>query len=102
MNAGKISVTFSLIIFLSVMSFLSANTRAKDASTYHPINSTEIHSVANAAVNNTVPYYNLSWKDRMEFEKSVWGFDLKDMLILGLLFGVFFGSIKMAASYGRK
>ena len=103
MKAGTITVTFALIIFLSFMSYLSISTRNKDPNTSHnTYSSAELHRKLNASANKTTPYYDLSWKDRMEFEKSVWGFDLKDMLILGILFGVFFGSVKMASVYRRK
>ena len=92
---------FCIIVFLSVMTFLSPNISNKDVNTYQPAYTAELLQSKLAPENNTAPYYDLSWKERVEFEKSVWGFDMRDMLILGILFGVFIGSLKMAASYSK-
>ena len=100
MRTGAITVTFSIIIFLSVMIFLKPNISSNEQrrNTY---SSAEIQKAINAGKNAT-PYYELSWKDRMAFEQSVWGFDWKEMLIFAALSGVFFGSLKMAASRAGK
>ena len=103
MKAGAITVTFSLIVFLSVMSFLAAKTDNKDPSTYKASYSSDVlHTKLSADAGSVKPYYELGWKERLEFEKSVWGFDWRDMLILAVLFGVFLGSLKMAAVYREK
>ena len=47
-------------------------------------------------------YYDLTWKEKLEMDKSVWGFDLREILILSLLFGIFIGSLKLAVNNVRK
>ena len=96
MRVGAITVTFSIIIFLSVMVFLKPDI-STNANRQHTYLSAELQKAIKAGKNAT-PYYDLSWKDRMALEQSVWGFELKDMLLFSALFGVFFGSLKMAAS----
>jgi len=84
------------------MIFLKPNIGGQTNNTYQPAYSSAELQKALSATNNTTQYYDLSWKDRMAFEQSVWGFDMKDMLLFGALFGVFFGSLKMAASRSSK
>jgi len=93
---------FCVIVFLSIMTFLSPNISNTDANTYQAAYSSELLQSKLSADNNTTPYYDLSWKDRMAFEQFVWGFNLRDMLVFGLLFGIFIGSLKMAANRSRK
>ena len=98
----KVAITFSLVIFLATMSFLSVNISNKSVNTYAPAySSAELNKKLNESGGGTA-YYNLAWKDRLGFEQSVWGFNPGNMLLLGLLFGVFLGSVKMAARRGKR
>ena len=94
----KKAVIFSMIIFLSTMIFLAPKlTDGNAGANQTTYSANELHK------NPNVPDYNhLTWNERLELDKSVWGFGLGQMLVFGVLFGVFFGSIKMAASQAQR